>query len=131
VGTPVVSNGRQSNPKQPSPPTARALLKIQSAHGFEKDLRGKVLSFLLVPHVTVDEAIDQVKMLLRVQITLLFLYHCCRLHGGTLPKASSSHWLQPNGKTCCAKTKAENDSRDDSEAETHAVPGVDGANFQT
>jgi len=30
-------------------------------------------------------------------------------------KASSSHWLQPEGKTSSDKTNAEDDSRDDKE----------------
>jgi hypothetical protein len=91
----------------------------------------KVLSLLLVPHVTIDEVIDQVKMLLREQLTLLFLCHWCRLHGGTPHKASSYDRLQPNSKTYSAKVDAENDSRDDSEVDTHTVPVVDSANSQT
>src|SRR5215467_1212767 len=57
-----------------------ATLRIEGTHGFEKDLRRQVLSLLLVPHITVDIAIDQVEMLLREEFTVLCFCPCDRLH---------------------------------------------------
>src|SRR6266566_6661329 len=84
VGTPVVNNGRTGNPKQPGPAMVCATLRVKTTHGFEKDLWRQVLSLLVGPHVAVNVAVDQVKMLLREDLTVLFFYPCSRLHAQIL-----------------------------------------------
>src|SRR5215467_565034 len=61
-----------------------ATLRIEGTHGFEKDLRRQVLSLLLVPHITVDIAVDQVEMLLREELAVLCFRPCNRLHAQLL-----------------------------------------------
>src|SRR5260221_14422089 len=80
VGTPVVCNGRPGNQKQPCRATVCVALKIQTAHGFEKDLRRQVLSHFPVPHMTIHEAIDAVFILLIKELKLLYLCSHCHSH---------------------------------------------------
>jgi hypothetical protein len=72
IDTPVISNSRASHLKQPRPLVRRATLEVKTGYGLEKNLCRQILSVLLVPHISVDIAVNQVKLLLRKKLSVRF-----------------------------------------------------------